>query len=143
MLESCYEKYLEKQSVKFLVNCTYKALIKLIDLNFYVHNPVWPYFKSHPDWSEDLPPEPSPPDTWAAYNVPFNRPKPETVDSLSTDLSSNEPEMYAPSSTELGLNQYLYETYDLQQEYIAEESEIDYKIVVSKKFSLRSFKDVN
>lgn len=83
VMEECYKKYLEKQSVKFLVHCTHKAWIKLIDLNFYVHNPVWPFFNGHKDWIVDVPPEPSPPDTWAAFNVPIS----EIKDDESNEIS--------------------------------------------------------
>lgn len=113
VLDECYKTYLEKQCVKFLVHCSYKAWIKLIDLNFYVHNPSWPYFKNHPDWAEDVPPEPSCPDTWAAYNVPFSEQKSESFitstlsETTSTDMNIN----ICPHSSESVINNYFNRDY--------------------------------
>lgn len=131
VLDACYQKYLEKQSVKFLVHCAYKALVKLIDLNFYVHNPVWSNFQNSPDWSADAPPEPSPPDTWAAYNVPFSTPQSEVSEILSSTITSTASDLCLRNKTESTLDSYLHDKYDFDQELEEENLEkMDYEIIV-------------
>lgn len=138
VMGECYKKYLEKQCVKFIVHCSYKALLKLIDLNFYVHNPVWAQFKDHPDWSADAPPEPSAPDTWAAFNVPKTEPK--KLETVSSMLSSPESTSVTESDVEISVTDYLHEylsRYD--SDLVCPEVENDLALSTPKEPSLVSY----
>lgn len=68
-LDTCYEKYIEKQRIKFVVYCAHMALQRIINLNFFMHDPGKPYYVGHPDWEPDPTPVPSAPDTWASAPV--------------------------------------------------------------------------
>lgn len=69
VMEKCYKSYLKKQTVKFLVQCAYDALVKFLSFNFYYH-PDIPDM-NRPEWVPDQPIEPSPKDTWACNAVPI------------------------------------------------------------------------
>lgn len=68
-LQKCYENYLQNQSIKFVAHCAHKALVKLLELEFYYHDQGRPYYFGHPDWMPDLPLEPSPSDSYCAKPV--------------------------------------------------------------------------
>ncbi|KAK9736446.1 hypothetical protein QE152_g12471 [Popillia japonica] len=62
-LYMCYSNDIKKKTVLFMVRCAYQAMLQLLDLNFYVHDPGRNDFSSDPDWIPDELPAPSPPDT--------------------------------------------------------------------------------
>ncbi|KAL1497783.1 hypothetical protein ABEB36_008681 [Hypothenemus hampei] len=66
VMEECYKSYLKKQTVRFVVQCAYDALVKYLSFNFYYH-PEAPDV-SQAVWIPDPPIKPSPKDTWA-YNA--------------------------------------------------------------------------
>ncbi|KAH1017482.1 uncharacterized protein LOC109535131 [Dendroctonus ponderosae] len=69
VMEECFKSYLKKQTVKFVVQCAYDALVKFLSFNFY-HHPEIPDI-TRPEWVPDQPIEPSPKDTWACDAVPI------------------------------------------------------------------------
>lgn len=90
-LYMCYSNDIKKKTVLFMVRCAYQAMLQLLDLNFYVHDPGRNDFSSDPDWIPDELPAPSPPDTWAAFNVPFvTCEKTETVQESPSKVISQE-----------------------------------------------------
>lgn len=122
VMNECYKRYVDKQCVKFLVHCSYKALVRLIDLNFFVHNPNWPYYNGNPDWAEDYPPEPSPPDTWAAYNVPIEK-KAEIIVEEEISQIGSIANLKTPSSESISIKESnLFDYLD----YIGQEEELSY-----------------
>lgn len=40
VMEEIYKRYLERQSIKFTVDCAYKALVQVLKTNFFVHDKV-------------------------------------------------------------------------------------------------------
>lgn len=76
-LEICYERYMEIQNVKFTVHCASQAWLKLIDWNFFRHDPgedptAYPpsYIPNRiKSWTPDNIPDPSPKDTWARHDL--------------------------------------------------------------------------
>lgn len=71
VFQKCYDNDIKKKTVSFLVRCAHKAILRIIDLQFYVHDYGNDDFSKAPAWTADEPPVPSPADTWAAYNVPI------------------------------------------------------------------------
>ncbi|CAH1995412.1 unnamed protein product [Acanthoscelides obtectus] len=55
--------------IKFVANCAYDALTKLLTIEFYHHSPV--INPTEGAWVPDKPLMPSEPDTWAANNIPI------------------------------------------------------------------------
>lgn len=72
VMDECYKIYLKKQTIKFVVQCAYDALVKYISFNFYYH-PECPD-TTQSIWIPDEPVEPSPKDTWAFGAVPVRPP---------------------------------------------------------------------
>lgn len=68
VMDECCKIYLKKQTIKFVVQCVYDALVKYISFNFYYH-PECPD-TTQSIWIPDKPVEPSPKDTWAFGGVP-------------------------------------------------------------------------
>lgn len=68
VMDECYKIYIKKQTIKFVVQCAYDALVKYISFNFYYH-PHCPD-TTQSIWIPDEPVEPSPKDTWAFGAVP-------------------------------------------------------------------------
>ncbi|CAH0564285.1 unnamed protein product [Brassicogethes aeneus] len=63
VLDQIYEKHLEKRKISYVLECTYEAMVKLLEIEFYFHHISEPYYVNHPLWTPDNPPEPSEPDT--------------------------------------------------------------------------------
>lgn len=76
--KQCSENYFERQTIKFTVQCAYTALTEIINLYFYPHDGGSPYYDGHPVWTPNKPPEPSPPDSWAACKVRVSPKKEDT-----------------------------------------------------------------
>ncbi|XP_018322187.1 uncharacterized protein LOC108734910 isoform X2 [Agrilus planipennis] len=70
-LNEIYNKYIDNQSVKFVVHCACNALEKIVDLYFYHHDHGQPYYDNHPAWTPDVPPNSSTPDSWAPQYTPM------------------------------------------------------------------------
>ncbi|XP_030761729.1 uncharacterized protein LOC115886628 [Sitophilus oryzae] len=68
VMKECYDIYIKKQTIRFVVQCAYDALVKFISISCYYHYPV-PNIKTS-SWTSDVPIEPSPKDTWAIGAVP-------------------------------------------------------------------------
>ncbi|XP_059057719.1 uncharacterized protein LOC131851261 isoform X2 [Achroia grisella] len=76
-LRIVYERYMERQNVLFTAHCAAQAWLKLIDWNFYRHDPGEdpsahpPCFipKRVESWIPDELPEPSPKDTWSRHEL--------------------------------------------------------------------------
>ncbi|KAM3957506.1 LOW QUALITY PROTEIN: uncharacterized protein ACR2FA_008471 [Aphomia sociella] len=69
-----YEHYMQKQNVLFTAHCAAQAWLKLIDWNFYRHDPgedpsAPPCYipKRVESWIPDAMPDPSPKDTWCRH----------------------------------------------------------------------------
>ncbi|KAF7279125.1 hypothetical protein GWI33_007539 [Rhynchophorus ferrugineus] len=73
VMKECYKIYLEKQTIRFVVQCAYDALVRFLSFQFYYHHPV-PNVKD-PTWTPDSHVEPSPKDTWSAGAIPVRLPK--------------------------------------------------------------------
>lgn len=71
VLRKCYENDINERSISFMVRCAYKAMLQIIDTEFYFHDSIKNDIASNPEWMADQAPLSSPPDTWAAYNVPI------------------------------------------------------------------------
>ncbi|XP_050301787.1 uncharacterized protein LOC126739985 [Anthonomus grandis grandis] len=69
VMDECYKSYIKSQTIKFVVQCAYDALLKYLSFECYYHPE--PPDTSTPIWTPDLPIEPSPKDTWAADAVPI------------------------------------------------------------------------
>lgn len=78
VMDEVYAKYMQKQSIKYTVHCAYHSLLQILSTEFFVHDKGHPFYTGHPFWAPDREPKPSPPDTWAGYNVPI-LPKPLPV----------------------------------------------------------------
>ncbi|VEN49864.1 unnamed protein product [Callosobruchus maculatus] len=74
--------------IKFVADCAYEALVKLLSIEFYHHNATVDPTKGA--WIPDEPPTPSKPDTWAANNIPII-PKDKTEQPVEDKLE-DEPE---------------------------------------------------
>lgn len=143
VMDECYKKYMEKQCVKFTVHCAYRALVQLINLGLFHHDPGKPFYKGHPSWMEDKPPNPSPPDTWAAGKVAIrSKPIPlSTQPALGKSPSEKEDELkmenafvdFEISKSELPKEEpkkettleVLYEVKDIDKELYELESETE------------------
>ncbi|CAG4944646.1 unnamed protein product [Parnassius apollo] len=72
-----HSHYMEIQTITFTVHCAVKAWLKLIDWNFYRHDPgedvsAWPPCfipKRAESWQPDEPPEPSPRDAYCRQSL--------------------------------------------------------------------------
>lgn len=87
VMDECYKIYIKKQTIKFVVQCAYDALVKFISFNFYYH-PECPD-TTQSIWIPDEPIEPSPKDTWAFGAVPVRPASIKAKQRESHDFSSN------------------------------------------------------
>lgn len=102
VMDEIYRRYLERQSIKFTVDCAHKALVQTLKTEFLVHDKGRPFYVNHPAWVPDRQPEPSAPDSWAARNVKIRpTPRPEAAPSLSTAFVDAGAANAAPSQGQL------------------------------------------
>lgn len=73
VMDEIRAREIEKESIKYTVNCAHKALLQLLSIEFYVHDKGQPFYSGHPAWVADEEPTASPADSWAAANVPILR----------------------------------------------------------------------
>lgn len=64
VMNHIYDKYLEKEMYNFVIECAFDAFIQFLNMEFYFHH-IPSIYETDLAWTSDLPPEPSPPDTWA------------------------------------------------------------------------------
>ncbi|KAF2903354.1 hypothetical protein ILUMI_02831 [Ignelater luminosus] len=143
VMNECYKKYMEKQCIKFTVHCAYRALVQLVNLGLFHHDPGKPFYKGHPSWLEDKPPNPSPPDTWAPGKVAIKSksiPLPtqpiseessseiedkQKIENVFVDFEVSELELPKEEFKEKPLLEILYEVKDLDEELYEYESEVE------------------
>lgn len=78
------QRRIEKESVKYIVDCARKSLLQLLNMEFYVHDKGQPFYSGHPAWMPDEEPKPSPGDSWAVCQVPIRR-KSSQIDLSAVD----------------------------------------------------------
>lgn len=81
VLNECYKKYIEKESIKYVVDCAHLAWKQIVDLNFYVHDSVTDFYGKDSLWIPDKELEPCVSDSWAKGNISA---KPRSLPKLST-----------------------------------------------------------
>ncbi|XP_021202159.1 uncharacterized protein LOC101739580 isoform X2 [Bombyx mori] len=94
----CYERYMEKQTSAFTIHIAAQAWLKLINWEFYRHDPgedssAYPpcYIPNRVEsWIPDELPEPSPKDTWAKHDLKVLEQPPEESLRKSSSSSSIE-----------------------------------------------------
>ncbi|XP_044272568.1 uncharacterized protein LOC123016313 [Tribolium madens] len=69
-LETIEKRYLERQTIKFVVHCAHQALTKALKMHFYQHND---YIRNAEFWGSEKRLEPSFPDSWAINQVPVTK----------------------------------------------------------------------
>ncbi|KAL4714274.1 hypothetical protein ACJJTC_009626 [Scirpophaga incertulas] len=97
-MDIIYERYMETQTVSFTVHCAAQAWLKLIDWEFYRHDPgedptaYPPCYIPHREqsWMPDDPPDPSPKDSWCKHDMPVMESFSEEVPQKSGSASSLE-----------------------------------------------------
>lgn len=90
--KQCYENYLKRQTVRFVVDCAHEAITEIVNLNFYVHDEGSPYYVGHPSWIPNKLPEPSTPDGWATCKVSSSK---KTAKESTVAVSSDDNIKYA------------------------------------------------
>ncbi|XP_053610734.1 uncharacterized protein LOC128675377 isoform X2 [Plodia interpunctella] len=91
----CYDKYMEQQTAVFTVHCAATAWLKLINWEFYRHDPgeepssYPPCFipRRVESWIPDDLPEPSPKDSWCKQDLPVVE---ETTDEVLQQTTSSD-----------------------------------------------------
>ncbi|GJQ71357.1 hypothetical protein Trydic_g11089 [Trypoxylus dichotomus] len=96
-LRQCHEREIWRRTISYMARCAYKAMLQIIDLQFYVHDHGKDDFVGDPEWIPDKEPEPSPPDTWAAYNVPV------VVSEDTEDISEDQFKISQQQSSEMAV----------------------------------------
>ncbi|XP_022916288.1 uncharacterized protein [Onthophagus taurus] len=98
VLDECMKREFEKLSIKYIVNCAYEAIKRIIELEFNMHDFGKEDFQNDPVWKPDQPPICSPPDTWAASNVPVVTTEVEepSLEKLPT-MDTTQPRVYSES----------------------------------------------
>lgn len=77
----------EKDRIRFVADCAYEAIVKLLTIEFYHHSAMINPLEG--GWVMDEPPEPSPPDTWAAKRVTvMPKPKPKVESTSGSECRS-------------------------------------------------------
>ncbi|EFA08257.1 uncharacterized protein LOC103313897 [Tribolium castaneum] len=69
-LETIQKRYMERQTIKFVVHCAHQALTKALKMHFYQHND---YIRSADFWGSEKRIEPSFPDSWAINEIPATK----------------------------------------------------------------------
>lgn len=72
-MDEIKRRHIEKESIKYTVNCAHRALLQLLEMEFYVHDKGQPFYSGHPVWMPDEEPKPSPADSWAVAQVPISQ----------------------------------------------------------------------
>lgn len=97
-LQIIYEKYIQKQTIRFVVDCAHEAFLKLIRMHFYQHSTI-----PQDIWRADIPIPPSPPDSWAYNQVPVykNIPLKTTEIRVNTAVATENQLVKHDSTTDL------------------------------------------
>ncbi|GLV34899.1 hypothetical protein CBL_09379 [Carabus blaptoides fortunei] len=69
VLDECYKKYIEKESIKYIVDCAYLSWKQIVDINFYVHDRLTDFYGNNSLWIPDEELEPCIADSWAKGNI--------------------------------------------------------------------------